>query len=398
VNKTNTAKGPLSDIVVLDAATVIAAPLAACLLGDAGARVIKIEHPTTGDTGRRLSEGRGLYWKFIARNKESVTCNLSSPEGAELFRQLAKKADVVIENFRPGTMAKWGLSYEELSRDNPRLIMAHISGFGQDGPFVKRPGYGSLAEARGGIAFVTGEEDGPPLLPGAPVADPLAGLTAVSAITMALWARDAGGRNGRGEEIDISLYGPMLYLMGGAITDYSGSGHFPTRGSHLGRRVIRYAGQCRDESWVAVAAIGVKLLQKTMDFARSTGHLNLAETDVEKIDLVHVDAALRAWMSERDRPEVLAALTQADIPNGPINSVPEILEDELYRARGDFITFDDPQFGPLEMPRAPFRFREMGYRADFAGHDLGADNARVYSEMLGLDEAALAALRAQGTI
>jgi len=378
---------PLGDLVVLDTATVIAGPMAAMVLGDYGARVIKVEHPT-GEHFRRQSKG---LWQFFSRNKECITCNLSTPAGAAAYRRLASRADVIIENFRPGTFARWGLDYATLSAENPGLILVHVSGFGQDGPWANRPGYGSLVEALSGLTAVTGEPDGGPTPPGQPVADQMAAMTAVAATLMALRDRE---RTGLGQEIDLSLYAPMLYLMGMSITDYNATGRQPVRGGYFSSRNMRCIGRCADGSWALVVSIDAKRLELIDRFLLDRGYFDDQDRDRER-DVTEIGTALRDWLSKKARASALEELTAADIPCSPVNSVAEVATDELFRARRDLIPYDDGEGGSVMMPRPAARFSRSGIRVEQAGGALGTANESVYRDWLGLD---LDGLRAEGAV
>src|SRR5690606_5390087 len=245
--------GPLTGIRVLDVATLFAGPLAATLLGDFGAEVVKIEHPR-GDPVRghgAQRDGVGLWWKMLGRIKKSVTLYLGSERGQEIFRQMAAEADVVIENFRPGTLERWGLGYEELSAINPRLVLARVTGFGQFGPYAQRPGFGTLAEAMSGFAAVTGEPDGPPTLPPFGLADGIAALATSFAVMTALRARDAPGR---GQQVDMAIIEPILTLRGPQIIAYDQLGELQTRmGNRSVNNAPRNVYRTADGGWVAVS-------------------------------------------------------------------------------------------------------------------------------------------------
>lgn len=381
---------PLAGLVVLEAATVIAGPMTTMILGDYGARVIKVEHPH-GETMRHQSKG---LWKYFARNKECVTCNLSSPEGAELFVKLAARADVVVENFRPGTFARWGLDYERLSADNPGLILLHLSGFGQDGPYIDRPGYGSLVEAMSGLTGVTGEADGPPTPPGQPVADPMAAMSAVSAILMALRSRE---RTGLGQEIDLSLYGPMLYLMGMSVADFNATGRSPVRGGYFSERNMRCIGQCADGSWALAVAIDAKRLQLIDSFLLDRGYFPDDDPERDR-NVTEIGNALRDWLARTVREQALSELVAADIPCAPINSVEDVTRQDLFLARGDFVEYPDGEGATVRMPRPALRFSRSDVRIGFAGEPLGARNAQIYGDWLGVGAERLQALRESGAI
>lgn len=365
--------------------------MAAMTLGDYGARVVKVEHPR-GDTMRHDAATR-----YLGRNKESVTCNLSKREGAELLRKMVSRADVLIENFRPGTMAKWGLGYDSLSQVNPGLVMLHLTGFGQDGPYANRPGYGALLESMCGLTFVTGDSDTPPVAQGQPVADPQAALTAVIAILLALRAREARPDHA-GDEVDLSLYNPMLSLMGSSITEYFASGRQPSRGQYLGGGRLRCIGQCQDEKWVIVVAVDERKRVLLQDFLEARGYERQAAPQAAGVPIREIAADLRHFMSGRSREDVLSDLIAADIPAGPINSIAEIAAQDLFAARGDFVPYPDGHGGTFIQPRPSIRFRHLPVRTEFAGQAIGERNQEVYVDWLGLTADEVQSLATAGVI
>ena len=248
-------RGALADLRVLDASNLIAGPLTTMLLADLGAEVIKLEHPVGGDSLRThggQKDGHGLWWKVLGRGKLSVTLNLSDPRGQDLFRRLAADVDLVVENFRPGTMARWGIGYDTLSAANPALVMAHVSGFGQHGPLSGNPGFGTLAESMSGFAHRNGQPDGPPVLPPFGLADTVTGITTAFAVMSALWARQAAG--GRGQEIDISIIEPLLTVLEPQLIEYD---QLQTVMGRMGNRspvnAPRNMYLSRDGRWIAIS-------------------------------------------------------------------------------------------------------------------------------------------------
>lgn len=391
---------PLSGLMVLDVTQVIAGPISAMLLADYGARVIKVEHPIRGDNARRLGvTGAGRWWPYLSRGKECVTCDLATPEGAALFRRLAAKADVVIESFRPGTMEKWGVGYEALSADNPSLVMLRISGYGQDGPYSRRPGYGALAEAMGGLVYTTGEVDGPPTLPGVPVADPLTGALGAALTMMCLWARDRKENgHGKGCEIDLALYNGMLYTLGHYLAETSQSGVAPTRGTQLGKRALRGVTQCADGRWVVYSIIAQSLLEKCAAILRARGFLEVESPVGENTDnLSALDRAMRAFAASGPREQFLGVLSDAGVPNSPVNSVQEMFTDPVFTSRDDFYTIDDER-GAVTMPRPPGRLGDKPITPEIRDLRLGSANLTVYGELLGLTAEDCDALRETGAI
>lgn len=394
---------PLADTIVLDTTTVIGGPIMSALLADLGARVIKIEQTGKGDDGRKLGKsGKSMYWRFMARNKECITCNLRSEEGRRLFRDLTCKADVVLSSFRPGVMEEWGLGYDTLSSINPRLIMLQLSGYGQTGPYSQRPGYGALAEAMSGLVYMTGDPSGPPALPGAPIADPLASAMGALAVVSALRQRDRQAGQGRGQHIDLSLYGPMLYILGSYLTEYSATGQFPIRGEQLGKRILRDVALARDEKWLVFSVISGTLIARVDKMLRERGFElpgdGTYDTTTPTNNFLLLGERLKQWIATLSREDALAELDSAGIPSAPIYSVADVFTNPHFQERGDFVEVEDPEIGTIRMPRAPFRMSGADLKVRHPGRSLGEDNERVYLEMLGLPAEELARLKADGVI
>lgn len=392
----------LEGLVVIDASTVIAGPISATLLGDYGARVIKVEQPGTGDPARALGTADpslSAWWQFLGRNKESVTCNLATSAGRGLFRRLVEAADILIENSRPGRMARWGLEFTDLQKVNERLIMLRISGFGQTGPYSDQPGYGTLAEAIGGYAYVTGSPDGPPVLPGVPTADTMAGFAGVSAVLMALHRRSI---DGRGCEIDLSLYGPMLYAFGmysaeasmvGASQERRGTNLPAVAGVQKGDTLRGSVGTA-DQKWVAYSILSPRLVELVHDFVRP----GIVRDTTQPINKAPLNAELRAWIGARPRDVVLAELTAAGIPIAPVYSALDMFEDSHFVERGEFASVPLENGRTATMPIAPFRFDGRGGQQPAPAPALGSSNADVYGEVLGLSESEIARLQADGVL
>ena len=391
----------LDGIRVIDASTLFAGPLAATLLGDYGADVVKIEHPKYGDPSRShgySKDGIGLWWKMLSRNKRAVTCNLGNPEGRELFLRLAESSDVLIENFRPGTLEKWDLSPDELHERNPGLIVARVTGFGQFGPISKRPGFGTLAESMSGFAHITGEPDGPPTLPPFGLADGIAALTTAFAVMTALRARD---RDGRGQVVDLAIIEPILTILGPQPLAYDQLGVVQERnGNRSVNNAPRNTYRTRDERWVAVSTSAQSVAERVM---RLVGREELIDepwfasggSRAEHAD--ELDEAVGSWIAERDADEVSAAFEEVHAAVAPIYSVADVMEDPQYRALESILTVDDPDLGPLKMQNVLFRMSETPGEIRWTGPALGAHNAEVWGEF-GADEERLAALREEGAV
>jgi formyl-CoA transferase len=380
---------PLDDLRVLDVATLFAGPLAATLLGDFGADVIKIEHPR-GDPVRlhgHTKDGVNLWWKMISRNKRAITLYLGHPEGQRIFLDLAAGADVVIENFRPNTLERWGLGYDMLSERNPGIVLARVTGFGQFGPYANRPGFGTLAEAMSGFAHVTGEADGPPTLPPFGLADGIAGLTTAFAVLTALRARE---RTGRGQVVDLAIIEPILTVLGAQPTVYDQLGIVQERrGNRSANNAPRNTYLTADGKWVAISTSAQSVAERVM---RLVGRPELIEepwfasgaTRAEHAD--ELDEAVGEWIRQRTRAEVVEEFERAEAAVAPIYDVVDVLEDPQYQALRSIVTIDDPELGPLRMQNVLFRLSETPGGIDHAGPRLGEHNREVFSEV-GVDDA-----------
>ncbi|AWT42643.1 MULTISPECIES: CaiB/BaiF CoA transferase family protein [Streptomyces] len=392
---------PLTGLRVLDLATLFAGPMAATLLGDFGAEVVKVEHPSRPDPSRGhgpAKDGIGLWWKVLGRNKRAITLDLSRPGGRDTLLRLAAGADVVIENFRPGTLEKWGLGWPQLSAANPRLVLARVTGFGQFGPCAHRPGFGTLAEALSGFAAVTGEPDAPPTLPPFGLADSIAGLATAYAVLTALTAR---AHTGRGQVVDVALIEPILAVLGPQLTWYDQLGHVQERtGNRSANNAPRNTYRTADGTWVAVSTSAQSVAERVM---RLVGRPDLIDepwfaTGAERARHADVlDAAVGDWIAARGRDEVLAEFDKAEAAIAPVQDVRDVVADPQYRALGTVATVDDPDLGPLRMQNVLFRLSDTPGAIRWAGRAHGADTEAVLAE-LGLSAADVAALRAEGAV
>ncbi|MFL2000974.1 MULTISPECIES: CaiB/BaiF CoA transferase family protein [unclassified Microbacterium] len=392
---------PLDGLRVIDVSTLFAGPMAAMHLGDMGAEVIKVEHPTRPDPSRGhgpSKDGHNLWWKTLGRNKRTVTIDLHTEGGREAFLRLAATADVVIENFRPGTLERWGLGYAELSEDNPGLVLARVTGFGQIGPYRSRPGFGTLAEAMSGFAAATGEPDGPPTLPPFGLADGVASLATAYAVMVALHARDASGR---GQEVDVAIIEPILAMLGPQITRWDQLGTVqPRTGNRSGNNAPRNAYRTADGSWVAVSTSAQSIAERVMTLVGrpelidepwfASGAERAAHADV-------LDEAVGGWIARHDRAEVIAAFDAAEAAVAAIYDASDIVGDPQFEAIGTIRRIHDPDLGEMAMQGPLFRMSQSESRVDFTGRGHGADTERVLEE-LGYTAAQIAALRDEGTI
>lgn len=393
--------GPLSDLKVLDIATLFAGPSAATVLADFGADVLKIEHPSKPDGARthgKSKDGLGLWWLMLARNKRTATLNLSSPAGKEIFLKLVRDADVVIENFRPGTLERWGLDYDTLSAENPGLILARVSGFGQHGPLSRRPAYGTLAEAMSGFAFSTGQPDGPPTLPPLALADNIAGLATAISIFTALHAR---GRTGRGQVIDLAIIEPILAMLGPQLLAYDQLGYITRRaGNRSENNAPRNTYLTRDEHWVAISSSSTSIAERVM---RLVNRADLVEqpwfgSGVERAKRAdEIDGAVATWIAQRDMADIIDQFERAEAAIAPVYDMSQVIADEQLNTIGTIATVEDPQLGAVRMQNVLFRLSDTPGAIRHTGRAHGADTATVLGE-LGYDEAAQQQLRADGII
>nr|MCH9683923.1 CoA transferase [Deltaproteobacteria bacterium] len=375
------------------------------MLAGFGAEVIKVEAPGTGDPlrkWRKVVDGTSLWWRSMARGKRSITCDLRKPAGRDLLKQLlATGIDVVIENFRPGRLEAWGLGWEQLQAIDPRIILVRVSGYGQTGPYRERPGFANVAEAFGGLRYVSGFPDRPPVRTGVSIGDSLAGLHAAFATLAAVHERDVVG-SGKGQVVDVALYESVLSVMESLVPEYDHLGHVRERtGSALPGIVPSNTYRCGDERFVVVGANSDGLFRKLMlaiDQPELADDPQLRHNDGRATQAPRIDAAIEAWTSARPQAEVLHALVEADIPCGPINSAADLCNDPHVQARESLETITLPDGSAVKVPKIVPPMSRTPPRSHFAGAQLGADNARIYGERLGLSAEALQRLEADGVI
>lgn len=392
---------PLHGLRVLDLATLFAGPLAATMLGDFGAEVVKVEHPQKPDPSRGhgpSKDGVGLWWKLLGRNKRAIALNLSRPGGRATLLRLAATADVIIENFRPGTLEKWDLGWEELSATNPRLILTRVTAFGQFGPYAHRPGFGTLAEAMSGFAAITGEPDAPPTLPPFGLADSIAALATAYAVMTALAARE---RTGEGQVVDMAIIEPILTVLGPQPLWYDQLAYVQKRtGNRSANNAPRNTYRTADGSWVAVSTSAQSVAERVMRLVGrpdlidepwfATGADRAAHADV-------LDEAVGRWIAANTRTDVLAAFEKAEAAVAPVQDVRDVMTDPQYQALDTVTTVDDPELGPIRMQNVLFRLSSTPGAIRWAGRPHGADTESVLTE-LGLTPADLTALRAEGAL
>lgn len=401
MNQSTSITGALAGLRVLDAATLFAGPLAATLLGDFGAEVIKIEHPK-GDPVRHhghSKHGINLWWKMISRNKRAITLNLSSSEGQELLKQLVKQSDVLIENFRPGTLERWHIGPDVLHALNPGLVIARVTGFGQIGPYKNRPGFGTLAEAMSGFAAMTGEPDGPPTLPPFGLADGITGLALSSAIMFALQARQ---HTGRGQVVDMALIEPILTVLGPQPTWYDQLGVIQERrGNRSSNNAPRNVYRTADNRWVAISTSAQTIAERVMHLVGHPEVINepwfaSGAERAKHADLL--DEMVSGWIAQRPFTEVVAAFEEAQAAVAPIYDITQVLADPQYQALQSITTVEDPELGPLKMQNVMFRLSDTPGAIKWTGKPRGADNESVYGELLGLNVEQLQALAEKGVL
>ena len=393
--------GALADLKVIDASTLFAGPLAAMHLGDLGAEVIKIEHPRRPDPARGHGpekDGHNLWWKTLGRNKQTVGLDLSVEEGQELFRRLVGTADVVIENFRPDTLERWNLGYDVLSAEHPGLILARVTGFGQIGPYRRRPGFGTLAEAMSGFAASTGEPDGPPTLPPFGLADGIASLATAFAVTAAVHARS---QTGRGQMIDLAIIEPMMAMLGPQITRWDQLHTLqPRTGNRSSNNAPRNTYRTADGHWVAVSTSSQSIAERVVVLvgrADLTGQawFGSGRTRAEHAD--ELDVAVGAWIAARTRTQVVDAFEQAQAAVAPVYTAADIVDDPQLRALGTVHRIEDPDLGPMAMQGPLFRLSADPPQIRHTGRAPGADTDRVLTS-LGIEPSRIAELRTQGVI
>lgn len=387
-----TMQAPLQGMRVLDVGHALAGPMAATLMGDFGAEVIKVERPDGGDAMRRLGpfkDGVSLWWKVSARNKKCVTLNIQAPEGKRLLEELAARADVLVENYRPGTLERLGLGWERLHAVNPRLVMLRISGYGQTGPRRDAPGFGRAGEAMSGVVHLTGYAEGAPMHIGFSLADTVSGLMGAYGAMMALHWRDHGG--GEGQMIDLALYETLFRLIEWQVVSHQQLEVMPMRqGNNFPfplSTVLSNVYRTRDQRWVTVSAATPTVVRRV---ARMLG----VETDEATLpDIKALDRMLEGWMAARALDEVLAEFERADAVAAPVYDMDMIVKDPTYEARENLVTLDDAELGSVRMQNVVPKLSRTAGSVRWSGPALGAHNDEVFGSLLGLSAAEIARLR-----
>jgi len=385
----------LSGIRVADISNFLAAPMASMFLGDYGAEVVKVEHPSRGDEMRFWGEskkGVGLYYKVINRNKKSVTADLRTPIGVEIVKRLVRTADVVIENYRPGTLEKWGLGYDVLSEINSRLVMLRITGFGQTGPYSHKPGFGTLAEAFAGAAHITGFPDRPPLLPAFGLGDSTAGLAGAFLTMVALFERERHG--GRGQVVEFAIYEPLLTLLGPQVVNYDQLGLVQERsGSRLPFTAPRNTYRTRDGKWVAIAGSAQSIFERicrALERPELIADPRFKDNRIRMENAAELDAELQSAIERFDLDALIRRFERHEAAVAPVNNVAQIFADPHYAARQNIKAVPDEELGgPLRMQNVVGNFSRTPGAIRRAGPRLGEHNREVLVEELGFSEAEL---------
>ena len=395
--------GPLADLRLIEMGTLLAGPFCGQLMGDFGAEVIKVEPPGKGDPmrewGQEKAHGMSLWWPVIARNKKSVTLNLRENEGQEIARELISKADFLLENFRPGTMERWNLSYEELKKINPGLIMIRVSGYGQTGPYSKRAGFGAVGESMGGLRYVCGDPLAPPSRMGISIGDSLAATFACVGALSALHHRE---RTGEGQVVDSAIYEAVLNMMESLITEYDKAGYIRERqGSILPNVAPSNIYPTKDKHMILIAAnqdTVFKRLTEAMerpDLAEDERYQTHSARGAHQVEL---DTIVAAWTQTIDAATLEEMMEEYGIPSGKIYRAPEMLEDAHFRARDAIIKTQHPKFGELLMQNVAPKLSATPGSVRTPGPGLGQHNEEIYQGLLEFDSDKIAALNSRGII
>lgn len=395
---------PLAGLRVVEMGSLLAGPFCGQLLGDFGAEVIKVEPPGKGDPmrvwGRHRKNGRTLWWPVIARNKKSVTLNLREEEGQDLARRLIAEADVLVENFRPGTMERWGLGYEDLRETNPGLVMVRVSGYGQTGPYRDQAGFGAIGEAMGGIRHVTGFPDQPPPRTGVSMGDSLAATFGALGALTALYSRERNG--GRGQVVDVGIYEAVLALMESTIPEYALTGHVRGRtGTVLPFVAPSNIYPTKDEDYVLIAGNADTVFGR---LAGALGHPEWAEDEryathhARGENMEELDAMISAWTKERTSEEILDAMAGAGVPSGKIFTAEDMMSDPHYAARENIVEVEDPEIGEIPMQNVVPKLSETPGKVERTGPKLGEHNEEVYGGLLKLSQRETSELGSRGII
>ena len=391
----------LEGVRVIDMATVIAAPFAASLLADFGAEVIKLEMPGKGDPFRSLGpyhEGEGVRWPAMGRNKKSITLDLHYEEGKKLFLELAARTDVIFENFRTGTLDKWGLSMDTLRKANPNIVVVRVTGYGQTGPYKSKAGFGTPVTAFSGMTYITGYPDKPPVSPSFSLTDYIAGLYAAMSAMMALYHRDA--LKGKGQEVDVSLYEGIFRMQEILVADYFTNGVIRERKPKLSGTSSPGGTFCtRDGKWV----VRVCSTDRTFEYlTRAMERPELMEKYAKNIDRLrddaYMDEIITEWMGSKNFAELKEICDREGVPVSLIYSIEDIANDPQYAARNDIIEMPHKNFGTIKMPGITPVFSETPGEVRWIGPELGEHNEEIYKELLGVSDEQMEKMKEQNII
>ena len=394
-------KGPLSGYRVIELGQLLAGPFAGCMLGYFGAEVIKIEPPGSGDPIRKwreLKDGTSLWWRSLARNKKSVTINLKSEQGIALVKKLINSADVVIENFRPGVVERWGLGPDEFKQTNPKLVYARISGYGQTGPYSGKAGFASVCEGMSGFRYVNGHPGQAPVRPNLSIGDTISGIHAALGITMALLEQK---QSGQGQVVDVALYESMFNLMEAVVPEYDGAGVIrEPSGSTVTGIVPTNTYRCSDGKYVVIGGNGDSIFQRLMTaagFPEMAQDPRLGSNPGRVEHEAEIDQALASWCLENQSAHILEILDEHRVPAGPIYNVDDMVNDEHFKSRG---LFEEVEINgkPLKIPAILPKLDRTPGSTQWPGPELGTHNQEVLGELLGLSADKLQTLTGDGVI
>lgn len=380
---------PLEGIRIIEMGQLLAGPFCAQLLGDFGAEIIKVEQPEIGDPmrewGREKSDGQSLWWPMVARNKKSITLNLRTLEGQKVVQELCKESDVVIENFRPGTLAKWNLGFKDISKINPKIIFVHVSGFGQYGPYSERPGYGSIGEAMGGLRYIVGDPDSPPSRMGISIGDSMAGTLAALGCLVALHECD---RSGKGQEVDASIFESVLAYTESLVTEYQLTGFIRERtGSILPNIAPSNVYPTLDGKMILIAANQDTVFAR---LAEAMGQKNISEDEkfsthgARGANQEILDSMISDWSSQINSVELLEILEKNSVPVGQIYRAPEMLDDPHFSERNSIAEVHSERFGSIKMPNVTPQLSETPGEIKWEGPNLGEHNDEIFKSLLGM--------------
>lgn len=395
---------PLEGLKIIDVSSFLAGPFCSTQLAEFGADVVKIEMPKIGDALRRFGsitpDGDSLPWLSECRNKKSATLDLRTPEGAELLKALVKDADVLVENFQPGTLESWGLGWNVLKEVNPKLIMVRISGYGQTGPYSPRPGFGRIGNAFGGLSYLAGYPDRPPVTPGsATIPDYLAGLYGALGVLLSLQALQ---KTGRGQYIDIGLYEPIFRILDEIAPSYHMKGYVRERMGPGTVNVVPHSHYpTKDDKWIAIACTSDKIFERlavAMGIPDVAGEGKWGTVKQRDADRQNVDETVGKWTSSFTRDEVISMCEKYQVPCGPVYSIDEIFEDPQYKARENIVYMKDSHGREHALPNVVPRLSDTPGGIDSLGPTLGQHNDLVYRERLGLSPERIAELKEKGVI